>query len=66
MVKLMNNVELDHRIAQICALGCRRVSEIITSLEQGNTTDECSDLTPKQRLQILAELKAIMAVYEAR
>ena len=62
----MNNAELDQRIAQICTLGCSRVSEIIASLEQGGSNEECADLTPKDRLKILAELKAIMAVYEAR
>ena len=56
----------DQRITQICELGCTRVTEIITLLEQGQATPETNDLPENERLQVLDELKAIMAVYSLR
>lgn len=62
----MQNPSIEQRLTQICALGCTRVSEIITLLEQKQFAPEIDDLPAAERDQLLAELQAIMAVYQAR
>ena len=62
----MNDPALEQRIALICELGCTRVREIIGAWTQGQATPESDGLDPRARAHVLAELKAIMAVYDAR
>jgi len=62
----MNNPRLEQRITQICGMGCTRVREIIGALERDHVTVESENLSPSERAQVLSELKAIMAVYDAR
>jgi len=62
----MISPRIDQRIAQICELGCTRVTEIIIILEQGQSTPETDDLPETERALVLDELKAIMAVYNTR
>ncbi|MBK1720653.1 hypothetical protein [Thiocystis violacea] len=47
----------------LCGKGCRQVRLAILALEAGADLPEVRDLTPRQRDRLLAELKAIMAVY---
>ena len=51
-------------VESICGLGCDRVREIIQALEAGELVGEASGLVESQRLEVLAELKAIMSVYD--
>ena len=62
----MQNPSIEQRLTQICELGCTRVSEIITLLEQERFAPEIDGLLAAERDQLLAELQAIMAVYQAR
>ena len=51
-------------IESICELGCDRVNEIIDALEHGSSVEETRGLDKSDQHQVLAELKAIMAVYD--
>lgn len=51
-------------VESICGLGCDRVRQIIQSLEAGELVGEASGLVESQRREVLAELKAIMSVYD--
>ena len=62
----MNHPSLEQRVTQICGLGCTRVREIIGALERDQITVESEGLNPSECAQVLSELKAIMAVYDAR
>jgi len=62
----MNDSTLEQRITRICELGCTHVREIIEAWTQGQATPESQGLSPSARAQVLAELQAIMAVYDAR
>ena len=57
---------IEERVTLICELGCVRVREVITTLQQGGATPETEDASEHERQQILHELQAIMAVYDAR
>lgn len=57
---------VEAHVTRICELGCARVREVIALLEQGRTTPETADVGEAERQQILDELRAIMAVYDAR
>ena len=53
------------RVEHICDQGCTRVNEIIDTLENGLDCQELEGAPSEHREQVLAELKAIMAVYKA-
>lgn len=57
------NPRLECRIEAICEKGCRAVRADIQVLEQGEPTPETADLDAAERAWVLAELRAIMAVY---
>jgi hypothetical protein len=57
---------LESRLEAICQRGCRETRAAITQLEQGGELTETADLMPRDRARLLAELKAIMAVYGDR
>lgn len=50
-------------VERICDKGCRRVWEDIAALERDESLPEVQGLSSAQRAAVLAELKAIMAVY---
>jgi hypothetical protein len=54
---------LDAIIEALCRQGCRQVRLNIARLEQGEEVPETRGLTAAARLEVLAELRAIMAVY---
>ena len=58
--------EVDAHVARICDLGCRRVYQVIAALERGQESDEISTLPDALRKAVLIELKAVMAIYDAR
>ncbi|WPL18634.1 hypothetical protein Thiowin_03714 [Thiorhodovibrio winogradskyi] len=53
-------------IEAICQKGCRQVHDDIARLEQNDSVPEARGLSHAQRVRLLAELRAIMAVYEGR
>lgn len=57
---------LDARVESICARGCQQVHADIARLEHGGDLPETQGLGPRERALILAELKAVMAVYGNR
>lgn len=61
----MQNPSIEQCLTRICELGCTRVSEIIAALEQGRRAPETHGLLAVERAQVLTELKAIMAIYDA-
>ena len=57
---------VDEHVVAICELGCTRVNRIIELLEQGQVSDELSDVPSEHHAALLIELRSIMAVYDAR
>ena len=62
----MLSTVIDQHVSDICELGCTKVEEIITALQQGRIPGETAGLNAEERLQVLHELIAIMAVYLPR
>lgn len=58
--------QVEQAVDAICALGCEVVSAYIVALEEGETRPEYAALDVGQRARLLAELRAIMAVYDHR
>ena len=54
---------VDDCVERICQKGCRRVGKDILAIESGSTPPELRHLTPDERIQVLMELKSVMAVY---
>lgn len=61
---LSGDKAVDIYIDQICAEGCRRVSEIIVLLDSGEILPGCT-LDRRQYTLLLHELKNIMAIYDS-
>ncbi len=53
-------------IEALCRKGCRQVNQDIAAFEAGRPPPEARDLDAAQRRRVLAELKAVMAVYGER
>ncbi len=51
------------RVEAVCSKGCRQVRADIATLERGEDLPETWNLNPAERQELLAELRAIMAVY---
>jgi hypothetical protein len=60
----MHNPRVEHAVEALCHRGCRAVWEIIDTLENGGEVPETIDLTGAEVDAVIAELRAIMAVYE--
>lgn len=60
---LTTNAEVNAAIERLCRDGCKSVREYIAALESGDNHPAFAHLASEQRTQLLAELKAIMAVY---
>lgn len=56
--------EISRCIEAVCQLGCDSVRSVITELEAGRPVAATARLDAGQRRRVLAELKAIMAVYD--
>ncbi len=54
---------LDAVIEALCRQGCRQVRLSMARLEQGEDLPETHGLTAAARLEVLSELRTIMAVY---
>lgn len=51
-------------VEALCARGCREVNIIIERLDHGDPVDGAEMLSQEERKAVLAELRAIMAVYD--
>lgn len=60
---LTDDPQINHCLEQICERGCREVNVVISQLEAGKRSTECAVLDEAQTARLLAELKAVMAVY---
>ena len=60
---LTQNPEVNSAIEHLCRDGCKSVREYIAALENGEDHPAFGQLNREQRTLLLAELKAIMAVY---
>jgi hypothetical protein len=58
--------DIEKTIDSVCMRGCDAVNAIIRALEQGQTRSEFAALGEDQRRLLLAELRSIMNVYNAR
>jgi hypothetical protein len=62
----VNPRKIDDCVEALCRKGCREVSRIILALERNEPVAETLALSSGERAAVLAELKSIMAVYDAR
>jgi hypothetical protein len=54
---------IEHKVEQICALGCRQVYQRIDELRAGTGVPELAGLNSRQMAAVVTELESIMAVY---
>lgn len=57
---------VDQCVDDLCALGCNGVREAMAALEAGQAAVGTEHLDKDDRARVLAELKDVMAVYDAR
>ena len=60
---MIEDIQVEVCLEQICQQGCRQVNRIIQQLKQGTCLPETQHLTPFQNTLLLQELQNIMAVY---
>ncbi len=60
----MNHRLVEQCVEQLCRKGCRAVWADIDALESGVTLPEVRGLSAAEIAAVIAELKAVMAVYE--
>jgi hypothetical protein len=56
--------DLHEVLEAVCRRGCRYVLQVIAALERGEIPEDLSGLDLVLRQRVLAELQAIMAVYD--
>jgi hypothetical protein len=56
--------KINQRIEAVCQAGCKAVRASIATLESGHDETLTEDLSKEERMQILRELKTIMAIYD--
>jgi hypothetical protein len=61
---MKHSKQVEYSIERLCHKGCKAVWGVIHALEQGQSLEETQGLSEEEIGQVLAELKAIMAVYE--
>ncbi len=61
-----NHERVDSSVENLCNQGCAEVYRTIQRLEKRQPVDALEHLTLFERKQVLAELKSVMAVYDAR
>jgi len=52
------------KIEALCTLGCSQVNGIIQQAVDNDDSEEWSDFTETEKIQILYELKIIMSIYD--
>jgi len=61
---MSENDGISQCVESLCGLGCDGVRSVIAALEAGEPVAQVTALDAEQRQRVLAELKAIMAVYD--
>lgn len=61
---MSDNDGISQCVEALCQLGCDSVRTTIAALEAGHPVAQVEGLDAEQRQRVLAELKAIMAVYD--
>lgn len=64
--KTMHNKTVEACVEELCQQGCREVRRVIAVLEKGGDVSQALELTVAERSAVLSELRAVMAVYDAR
>jgi hypothetical protein len=59
----MNQNKVLKAVEYICGLGCEKVNDIISRMEQGEDIEQVKDLDKGEQENLLNELKIIMDVY---
>lgn len=62
----VDQTKIDQCVEALSLKGCEAVTEIICALERGAYVADMLELTEMEKQATLAELKSIMAVYQAR
>lgn len=62
----MSSEQVSQCIEVLCQCGCEAVRATITAMESGAVVPQVQTLSEEQRKMVLNELKAVMAVYDAR
>jgi hypothetical protein len=60
---VLDQRRIEFCVEALCHKGCKSVWRDIAALEDGLDLPETRELSPPERRAVLAELKAIMAVY---
>jgi len=60
----MRSVRVETCVEALCQRGCREVGAIIVQLDAGEVVEGTDHLNSDERSAVLAELRAIMAVYD--
>lgn len=64
MSDAVGKARVDEAVVRICELGCVRVRAIIRDMREGRPVPDLESLTAEERAEVLAELQAIMDVYD--
>jgi hypothetical protein len=62
----MNSEQLSQCIEALCQCGCEAVRATISAMESGVVVPQVETFSEAERQMVLAELKAVMAVYDDR
>jgi len=62
----LSSEQVSQCIDALCQCGCDAVRATISALESGVVVPQIETLSENERQQVLDELKAVMAVYDAR
>lgn len=63
---MAHSIKVQQCVEALCQNGCGVVRATIRALEQGLTVAQTDAMAEHERAAVLQELKAIMAVYDAR
>jgi hypothetical protein len=62
----LSSEQVTQCIDALCQCGCDAVRATIVAMESGIVVPQVETLSEAERLMVLQELKAIMAVYDSR
>lgn len=62
----MSSEQLSQCIDALCQCGCDAVRATISAMESGVAVPQVETLSDEERQMVLAELKAVMAVYDSK
>jgi hypothetical protein len=62
----LSSEQVSQCIDALCQCGCDAVRATISAMESGVVVPQVETLSSEERAKVLDELKAVMAVYDAR